>query len=475
MLATSGLGFNRISVEKALAKAASLWKRLASKDYPNGFLLFCSEEVAEVVHPPVPLRRRVYSCSRRFDTSVLQRAIEAETGAVYGAIAIDGAEATFGKVRGLCTASGSAPVVDKAGHITSTTAARTRRGGQSALRYSRLRDESELAFLRKAAETAASLFTDVRGLILAGKADMKHKLSSQLPQALRGQVICSVDLPGSADMDGLRHAAVCATSAAAEKEGRKSEAMLQRFLALTVTSGSEEVLCCYGESQTRAALKLGAVEELLIAKDLDASSTDWKTLASASGASIWEISPRSEAAVQFCQSFAIGACLRWPVCASLLDEDGAFTTEGEPVCRGAASEDAGLGPELPCDSPRMAHCAGACAAPLAGAAAGEHEEATGHVASIPSVVKVEPHGEVLAWLGKELCQTFDSSTAEALSMCVEVILLDEETPVEEALFQATSVLADEGVPRELSESLCSRWQAACESAQFALSLPVDTF
>lgn len=468
MLATSGLGFNRISVEKALAKAAALWKRLASKDYPHGFLLFCSEEVAEVVHPPVPLRGRVYSCGRRFATSVLQRAMEAETGAVYGAVAIDGAEATFGKVRGLCTASGSVPVVDKAGHITSTTAARTRRGGQSALRFSRLRDESELAFLRKAAEMAASLFTDVRGLILAGKADMKHKLSSQLPDALRSQVICSVDLPGSADMDGLRHAAVRAMSAAVEKEGSKSEAMLQRFLELTVMSRSEEVRCCYGESQTRAALKIGAVEELLIAKDFDAS-TDWKALASASGASIWEISPRSEAAVQFCQSFAIGACLRWPVCASLLDDDDeAFTADEEPACRRAASEDASLDPELPCDSPCMAQCTGACVAPSAGAAAGQQEEASGHVASIPPAVKVE----TLAWLGRELCQTFDSSTAEALSMCVEVILLDEETPVEEALFQAASVLSDEGVPRELSESLCSRWQAACEAAQ---SAPVEPF
>lgn len=463
MLATSGLGFNRISVEKALAKAAGLWKRLASKDYPNGFLLFCSEEVAEVVHPPVPLRGRVYSCGRRFATSVLQRAIEAEIGAVYGAIAIDGAEATFGKVRGLCTASASAPVVDKAGHITSTTAARTRRGGQSALRYSRLRDESELAFLRKAAEMAASLFTDVRGLILAGKADMKHKLSSQLPEALRLQVICSVDLPGSADMDGLRHAAVRAASAASEKEGSKSEAMLQRFLALTVTSRSEEVRCCYGESQTLAALKLGAAEELLIAKDFDAS-TDWKTLASASGASIWEISPRSEAAVQFCRSFAIGACLRWPVCASLLDEGEEFAADEEPVCHKSDSEDASLDPELLRDSP----CAGVCVTPSAGAADGEQEEASGHVASIPSTVKVE----TLAWLGKELCQTFDSSTAEALSVCVEVILLDEETPVEEALFQAASVLADEGVPRELSESLCSRWQAACSATLLA---PVEPF
>lgn len=475
MRPTSGLGFNRLSVERALAKAAALWKRLASKDYPNGFLLFCSEEVAEVVHPPVPLRRRVYSCGRRFDTSVLQGAIDAETGAVYGAIAIDGAEAIFGKVQGLCTASGSAPVVAKVGHITSTTAARTRRGGQSALRYSRLRDESELAFLRKAADTAFSLFTDVRGLILAGKADMKHKLLPQLSEALRRQVICCVDLPSSADMEGLRHAAVCARSAALEKEGSKSETVLHRFFELTVMSESEEVRCCYGEAQTRAALKLGAVEELLISNDLDASSKDWKALASASGASVWEISPRSEVAVQFCRSFAIGARLRWPVFARLLDEEEASASEDVPACLSAAAEDATSGFELPWGYPCPVQWAAPCAAPSTRAAAEEHAGAAGQAASIPSAVKAEAHAEVLAWLGNELVQCLDPSAAEALLMCVEVILLDEGTPVEETLFQATSVFADEGLPPDLSESLCSRWLSACESVPLAAPQPRGTF
>jgi len=472
MRPTSGLGFNRASVERALAKAAALWKRLASRDYPHGFLLFCSEEVAEVVHPPVPLRRRVYSCGRRFDTSVLQRAIDAETGAVYGAIAIDGAEATFGKVQGLCAASGSAPVVAKAGHITSTTASRTRRGGQSALRYSRLRDEAELAFLRKAAEMAASLFTDVRGLILAGKADMKHKLLPQLPEALRKQVICSVDLPGSADMEGLRHAAVCATSAALEKECSKSDAVLHRFLELTVMPETEEVRCCYGEAQTQAALKLGAVEELLISSELGASSTNWSALASASGASVWEISPGREAAVQFCQSFAIGACLRWPVFAHLLDEDEASAHEDVPACLGAAAaEGAASGLELLHDRPCTVQCAAPSAAPTTAAA----EEVGGQCASIPSALSSEPRAEVLAWLGEEMLQSLDSSAAEALSMCVEVILFDEDTPTEEALFQAVSVLADEGVPQHLCESLRSRWHSACEATLLVASQSRDAF
>lgn len=56
------------------------------------------------------------------------------------------------------------------------------RGGQSALRFARLRLEKRHNYLRKVAETATQLFiTDdrpnVSGLILAGIADFKNDLS----------------------------------------------------------------------------------------------------------------------------------------------------------------------------------------------------------------------------------------------------------------------------------------------------------
>lgn len=446
MQPTYGLGFNRLSVERALARASALWKRLSSKDFPNGFVIFCSEEVAEVVHPPGPLRRRLYSCGRHFNTSVLRQAVEAEHGAVYGAIVIDGVEATFGKVQGLCTSSGSAPVVTKVGHITSTTAARTRRGGQSALRYSRLRDESELAFLRKVAETATSLFKDVSALIVAGKADMKRKLLPELSETLRGQVVCCIDLSGSADMDGLRHAARAAAGAAASREYSKSESVVQHFLELTLMPDVEEVRCCYGKSQTKAALKLGAVHELLIATDFDCSSghavEDWKTLAAENGAKFLEIRPRGEAAVQFCKSFGIGACLRWPVLAGLLDDDGVAVV--------AAADDGAVPPD-----PELHHSP-AMAATL------EAETTEQFASTLPAAEKNEQESrtEILSWLGSELNSVFDPSAAEALSMCIEVILLDETTATEEALLQAACVLQDEGAPRGLCAALEDRWRAA---------------
>jgi len=98
-------------------------------------------------------------------------------------------------------------------------------------------------------------------------------------------------------------------------------------------------------------------------------------------------------------------------------------------------------------------------------------EEAGQAALISSAVNVEPRAEVLSWLGQQLRASFDDSAAEALSICIEVILLDEETPIQEALTQAIGILADEGVPRELSISLCSHWQAACETTERCSSMP----
>jgi len=139
------------------------------------------------------------------------------------------------------------------------------------------------------------------------------------------------------------------------------------------------------------------------------------------GAKLLEILPRSEAAVQFRKSFGIGACLRWPVLASLWDEDGVAAV---------AAVDDGVGPL----GPELLHPSPAPAATL-------EAEASEQVASTkPAAEKNEHelHTEVLSWLGTELNNVVDPSVAEALSMCVEVILFDESTSTEEAWFQAVS-------------------------------------
>ena len=75
------------------------------------------------------------------------------------------------------------------------------RGGQSALRFSRLRDEKRHNYVRKVAELAVQHFitndkVNVTGLVLAGSADFKTELShsDMFDQRLAAKVIKVVDV-----------------------------------------------------------------------------------------------------------------------------------------------------------------------------------------------------------------------------------------------------------------------------------------
>jgi len=75
------------------------------------------------------------------------------------------------------------------------------RGGQSALRFARLRMEKRHNYVRKVAETAIQMFIsndrpNVAGLVLAGSADFKTELSQsdmfdQVPSIV---ALCGSDL-----------------------------------------------------------------------------------------------------------------------------------------------------------------------------------------------------------------------------------------------------------------------------------------
>merc|ERR1711953_391092 len=80
------------------------------------------------------------------------------------------------------------------------------------------------------------------------------------------------------------------------------------------------ITCCYGKAQTVAALKMGAVEILLVSvasEDVD----ELTNLAKSHSAPVFEVEDVSGRGSQFCNSFIMGGCLRWPVDPELLDRE----------------------------------------------------------------------------------------------------------------------------------------------------------
>jgi len=431
--------------------------------------VFCSEEVAEAVHPLQPLQRRLYSCGRHFETAVLREQIEVGKAPAYGIIVIDGSDAIIGTAQGVGMAT-CRSTVSKLAHVQSNTASSTRRGGQSALRFSRLRDADDLAFCRRIAEKADKLLAGVRSLVLAGKADTKRRLLAELPQPLQNKVLCLVDLSRSADVEALREAALRAGGAADADRRSSAEHSVQAFLEIVAKPDAETgVLCCYGEQQTAAALAMGAIEVLLVAADCESRGgrtlEQWQALAEAHGTSMLQVEERSEQSTHFCQAFGMGGCLRWPVDPELFEEREAEATSG-------TSDAANKIPRAAPAEPQLAERESSPEASTEGTAStvidlakpacpsepsSQTEDAEDPLAPMP--VASTAVGEVFSWVGGALQRALgDDAAAEALTACVEVILADESTDRSEAVSQAALMLLAEGVPQDVVDEMVARAQ-----------------
>ncbi|EEB88044.1 hypothetical protein MPER_14354, partial [Moniliophthora perniciosa FA553] len=110
----------------------------------------------------------LYLCDNRFHTEALSELLESDSK--FGFIVMDGKGTLFGILSG-----NTREVIHK---FTVDLPKKHGRGGQSALRFSRLREEKRHHYIRKVAELAAQHFiindrVNVTGFILAGSADFK--------------------------------------------------------------------------------------------------------------------------------------------------------------------------------------------------------------------------------------------------------------------------------------------------------------
>lgn len=131
-----------------------------------------------------------------------------ETHAKYGFIVMDGNGCLFG------TLCGSRKEVL---HQFSVELPKKHgRGGQSALRFARLRMEKRHNYVRKCAELASQYFLDrnnqlvtVEGIVMAGSASFKTDLMNAgcFDSKLRKAVICTVDV-GYGSMSGFNEVCI---------------------------------------------------------------------------------------------------------------------------------------------------------------------------------------------------------------------------------------------------------------------------
>lgn len=120
------------------------------------------------IEPFRPAQAFLYKCEGRFHPSCMSYLLEDDER--FGFIIVDGSGALFatlqGNVRNVLTKI-SVELPKKHG-----------RGGQSANRFARLREEARGHYVRKVAELATQMFIsndrpNIKGIIMAGSADFK--------------------------------------------------------------------------------------------------------------------------------------------------------------------------------------------------------------------------------------------------------------------------------------------------------------
>lgn len=182
----------------------------------------------------------------------------------FGFIVMDGNGALFGTLQG-----NTRDVLHK---FTVDLPKKHGRGGQSALRFARLRMEKRHNYVRKVAETAVQLFIandkpNVSGLILAGSADFKTELSQSdmFDPRLQGKVIKLVDVSYGGE-NGFNQAIELAAESLANVKFIQEKKLINRYFdQISQDTGK----FCFGVEDTLRALEMGAVETLICWENLD--------------------------------------------------------------------------------------------------------------------------------------------------------------------------------------------------------------
>ncbi|KAF8558501.1 peptide chain release factor eRF/aRF subunit 1 [Imleria badia] len=261
---------NRLSVLAAITSTQQRLK-LYNRVPPNGLVLFVGtvltdegkeKKVSFDFEPHKPINTSLYLCDNKFHTEALSELLESDSRFAF--IVMDGNGTLFGTLAG-----NTREVIHK---FTVDLPKKHGRGGQSALRFSRLRDEKRHNYVRKVAELAVQHFitndkVNVSGLVLAGSADFKTELSQSdmFDPRLGAKVIKVVDVSYGGE-NGFNQAIELAAESLSNVKFVQEKKLIQKYFD-EISQDTNKY--CFGIEDTLRALELGAAETLIVWENLD--------------------------------------------------------------------------------------------------------------------------------------------------------------------------------------------------------------
>ena len=256
---------NRQSVLDAITSTQQRLK-LFNNVPPNGLVIYCGtvltddnkeKKVTIDFEPFKPINTSLYLCDNKFHTEALQDLLASDDK--FGFIVMDGNGSLFGTVAG-----NAREILHK---FSVDLPKKHGRGGQSALRFARLRLEKRQNYVTKVAEISKQMFitndkVNVTGIVLAGSADFKNDLAQAdcFDPRILAKVIKVVDVSYGGENGFNQAIELSAETLSNVKFVQEKKLISKYFEEISQDTGK----FCFGINDTLKGLEMGAVETLIV-------------------------------------------------------------------------------------------------------------------------------------------------------------------------------------------------------------------
>ena len=267
----------RTNVQSALSSVISRLKYYKTPP-KNGMVIFCgtiqlggdkTDMKTIIIEPPEPITSYSYQCSSEFYIEPLKDMLKDKK--TYELLVLDRREATVGILKG--------KKVDILRHLTSNVPGKQRRGGQSSVRFSRLRVIAINEFYKRIGEAASEVYLNenlenFQGIFIGGPSPTKEDFvnGDYLHYELQQKILGVFDVAYT-DESGIYELVDKLTDSIEGLEIAKDKKIVNRFLKEVI---KEKGLATYGEEEVRRNLLLGSVDTLLLSEGLKKDRVTFK-------------------------------------------------------------------------------------------------------------------------------------------------------------------------------------------------------